>query len=197
MKLYIVRHGRTKNNELGVFHGRLDTPLDNTGRAQAASVAQFLANIEFEAAYSSTLCRSIETLDIILGKRIIPRVCDSRLDERSLGVFEGLTYSEVKQKYSTQAQSWMDNWLSFTPPEGESYDEVRSRVSSFLDDIVQSGRENILVVTHAGIMRTFYALACQDNAMYWKFGCRNCDIALISLSKDGFYTIDYIRPLNG
>lgn len=59
--IVLVRHGRTAANREGIFRGRMDVPLDATGRAQAAATAQLLKTWPLAAIYSSPLSRAART----------------------------------------------------------------------------------------------------------------------------------------
>ena len=56
MKIYLVRHGETDWNLQERMQGQADNPLNDTGRKQAKIVADKLREINFDAAFSSTLC---------------------------------------------------------------------------------------------------------------------------------------------
>lgn len=58
--IYIVRHGQTEENLLGIIQGQKDTSLDDTGIEQAKSVARFLEDVPFDIAFSSDLSRAAE-----------------------------------------------------------------------------------------------------------------------------------------
>ena len=89
VRLYVCRHGETEFNRLGKAQGRrVDAPLNDNGRAQAATVAQLLSGVPLAAAYSSSLTRAKETRDIIVGGRDggrCPLVELSALDEVDFG----------------------------------------------------------------------------------------------------------------
>ena len=69
MKIYLVRHGETDWNLQERMQGQADNPLNDTGRKQAKIVADKLREINFDAAFSSTLCRAAATAEIILGQQ--------------------------------------------------------------------------------------------------------------------------------
>ena len=93
VRLYVCRHGETEFNRLGKAQGRrVDAPLNDNGRAQAAAVAQLLSGVPLATAYSSSLSRAKETRDIIVGANgrdgdggRCPRVELSALDEVDFG----------------------------------------------------------------------------------------------------------------
>ena len=81
MKLYLIRHGQTEWNRSRKLQGQADIPLNSAGRAEAEKLAVALQKHTFRRAFSSPLCRAMQTAEIVLrgwGCRIQP---DERLKE--------------------------------------------------------------------------------------------------------------------
>ncbi len=78
--IYIVRHGQTDWNVKGIYQGRIDIPLNETGREQARKTKKELEGIKFDKVFSSPLKRALETAQIICNNEIIT---DKRIIERS------------------------------------------------------------------------------------------------------------------
>ena len=72
LTFYFIRHGRTVWNEQGLMQGSGDSPLTEEGIQSAVKTGQALQNIDFIAAYSSCLQRTIDTANYIIGERGIP-----------------------------------------------------------------------------------------------------------------------------
>ncbi|TYJ51378.1 hypothetical protein B9479_008056 [Cryptococcus floricola] len=159
-RLYIVRHGRTSYNAQSLLQGKLDIPLSAYGIAQASQSTALFSPIPLHSALTSTLLRAKQTADIILEAHIgvvgEARVEDGRLDERGLGEWEGRRAEEV---------GWVEE-----PEDAETFDEVNTRVSSFLTSLLSSltppasssatseETNNILLVTHEDIITSFARL---------------------------------------
>ena len=90
-RLYIVRHGETAWNLEQRIQGQLDIPLNDTGRGQAARMAQALAGEGIAAVYSSDLSRAAETAAALAQAAGLPLRTDPSLRERGFGHFEGVT----------------------------------------------------------------------------------------------------------
>ena len=60
IQVYVVRHGETEENRLGIIQGHIDTPLNQNGRDQAQRLSEELKSQEFTWAYSSDLSRAAE-----------------------------------------------------------------------------------------------------------------------------------------
>ncbi len=87
MDLYIVRHGETGYNKMGLLQGRTDIPLNQNGIEQAKKAKTELEHINFDLVISSPLKRALETAEIIAPNKEIQ--IDARLNERELGEYEG------------------------------------------------------------------------------------------------------------
>src|SRR4051812_34276241 len=94
--LVIVRHGQSEYNLQNRFTGELDVSLTESGKseAQAAALKLKKMNIAFDHAFTSSLIRAHQTLDIILETLAltghIPVEKSSALNERNYGELQGL-----------------------------------------------------------------------------------------------------------
>jgi bisphosphoglycerate-dependent phosphoglycerate mutase len=59
-KVYIIRHGETEENKLGIIQGQLDTDLNLEGMRQVEVAAKGLKDIPFDVAYTSDLTRALK-----------------------------------------------------------------------------------------------------------------------------------------
>ncbi|OGV49002.1 MAG: hypothetical protein A2X49_12595 [Lentisphaerae bacterium GWF2_52_8] len=94
----MVRHGQTKLNYKLVLQGHMHGELDETGIKQSRAAAKEISRMDISAIYSSDLKRALSTAEQIQKKSGVQVLTDSRLRERKLGVFEGLTLNEIKRK---------------------------------------------------------------------------------------------------
>jgi probable phosphoglycerate mutase len=158
--LLLIRHGETAWNAEHRIQGHLDIPLSATGIRQAASLGQRLAAEAVTAIYSSELARAWLTavpFAARLGLDIIP---DSRLRERSFGVFEGLTADEIAARHPEGFRLWRMRDPAWAMDEGESGQQLIDRVLSALHDIASRHRgETVAVVTHGGVLDVAYRAA--------------------------------------
>lgn len=152
-----MRHGQTAWNALRRFQGQTDIPLDDAGRAQARALAGHLRREEFFAAYASDLSRARETAETILAGRDVPLVLEPRLREMRFGDWEGLDWTQIRERYPQLPETGWSDPNGYTPAGGERFDEVHERVAQVLADLrerAEPGRK-ILVVTHAGVLHSF------------------------------------------
>lgn len=84
--VFLVRHGRSTANSSGVLAGRAEgVELDDTGREQARGAATRLADVPLAAAVVSPVLRCVQTADLLLGDRPVPRFEEPGLAECDYG----------------------------------------------------------------------------------------------------------------
>ena len=111
-------------------------------------------NPGLSAVYCSNLSRSARSAEIIANPHSLIPVEIKDLRERSFGIWEGMTFIEIKEKYPKEFGSWADNPLKYSPVGGESTTEVGERVLQALDEILDKHKgENIALVAHGGVNR--------------------------------------------
>jgi broad specificity phosphatase PhoE len=152
--ILLARHGETDDNREPIrIQGSTDTPLNDTGRAQAAELAQRVLEHGIASLYSSHLSRARETAEIV-GERLgLQPIIDRRLAEADRGDLEGRRWVDVAQDDPELYAAWRAAGASFRFPGGESLAEQDVRVSAALDDIRRAGRLPALVVCHGGSIR--------------------------------------------
>ena len=152
----LARHGETNDNREPMrFQGFTDTPLNETGRAQAHELAQRIVDEAepMRSLWASDLSRARETAEIV-GARIGLGVrLDPRLREASRGRWEGYTFDEIKRSEPEQYAAWMRAGPDWRFPGGESLQEQQDRVLAALNDIEATGELPALVVCHGGSIR--------------------------------------------
>ena len=103
-KLILVRHGQTQMNVDGIFFGKLDPSLNETGKEQCKKTRELLKDrYKYDFIYSSDLKRASETAEIV-NYLDLPIKLDRRLEEIDFGIFEGLSYKEILEKYPAEAK---------------------------------------------------------------------------------------------
>lgn len=131
--LTVVRHGETQYNRDKLLQGQgVDTPLSETGLQQGEAVGRYLKDIKFNNVYVSNLQRAVQTAEIILRNNThcsgTEMVLEPLLRERGFGVAEGRPKEDLKNMANAAGQSCRD----YTPPGGETLDQVRLRFKKFL-----------------------------------------------------------------
>ncbi len=152
--LVLIRHGRIQGYEEKRFIGQTEVPLDPLGRQQACFWKQHIANIHFDRVYSSRLSRCRETAEIICPDTVsIPA---APLNEIHMGDWDGLKFSEIKNKHPQKFKQRGEHMDRFRPENGESFQDLSNRVLPFFIRL-QTVSKRVLVVTHAGVIRVLLA----------------------------------------
>lgn len=144
--IYIVRHGQTSWNVSKRLQGHKSITLTKEGCIEAKMLAEKIKNLEFEKIISSDLIRAKKTAEIINEKLQKEVIFDTRLRSIDYGNLEGRFIPHVTQ----------DEWriLDLTPEEycAESVESAYQRIKSLFDELIEQ-QENVLLVTHGGILR--------------------------------------------
>jgi probable phosphoglycerate mutase len=153
--LYLVRHGETEWNRQQRMQGRLDSRLTAEGREHARAHAALLAREAVEHLYVSPLGRTRETAQLILENCSVPVTYDERLVERSNGAWEGLTISEIAERFPDEWAARTRDPFHHRPPSGENLPDVVARVASFAEHITRAPASRLAIVSHGIAARAF------------------------------------------
>lgn len=169
LKLYIVRHGQTEWNVQEKFQGQLNSPLTEEGKVKIRKTATELADIEFEAVYTSKLGRTVGTAEIILeSNNIEKRKNDneklklqklSELNEIYFGEWQGMTFAEIFVKFPEEAHNYFYDVKNYCAGnvKGEELQDGLKRFLRGLNKIVEENNSgNVLVVTHGAVLELFF-----------------------------------------
>ena len=142
------RHGQTVWNFEDRFQGQTDIALNEIGMAQAERAARLLAALQPDLIFSSDLSRAATTAAPLSRITRLPVILDKDLRERHGGEWEGLTGPEIRARYPAEFLTW-------SPPGGETAAAVADRVSGALERISDSlrGRSLAVVVSHGAAIR--------------------------------------------
>ena len=152
--ILLARHGETDDNRPPVrIMGHRDSPLNETGRAQAHELAARAAAKHPRSLWSSHLLRARETAEILAAELGLRPVVDERLAETYRGEWEGRTWDEVQAAHPDAFAAWRAAGPDFRFPGGESLGEQRDRVVAALEDVRRTGPLPALVVCHGGTIR--------------------------------------------
>lgn len=147
--LLLVRHGRTKANIERRFVGKMDVPLDEHGRGEAALWGERMKGEKFSGLYSSPLSRARETAEQLGSPSLL-----SSLQELDQGIFEGKRLDELDPALLPFFEKWKQDPSSSVIPGGESLGQCRDRVLQGLTECLRQHEPGppVVVVTHQMVM---------------------------------------------
>ncbi|SDJ44749.1 probable phosphoglycerate mutase [Ferrimonas sediminum] len=151
-QFFLIRHGETQWNQQGRLQGSQDSPLTETGLAQAHSLAQDLSQHRFDALYASPLLRARRTAEIINQHQQLPLSTHPGLSERSFGDLEGCSRDERSELWQAMALRFQKNCIDV--PGFEPADSLSKRAMATLEQLHQRHPQAcVAVVTHGEWLR--------------------------------------------
>lgn len=158
--LYLIRHGSTEADGVKRYKGTMDVPLSPEGEEEMKRTFKFISSTleksgkQLDTVYCSGLKRALRSAEIITANLGLRPVVVEKLHERHFGLWEGLTFEEIEERWPGEFKAWAQNPLKHRPKEGESTLEVSERVNGALDGILDNhDGQTIAVVAHGGINR--------------------------------------------
>src|SRR3989338_5397728 len=168
MKIYFARHGQSNYNVIDLCNNnpKINVYLTELGKKQAKNVGEMLKNKKIEIILISELPRTRQTAEIINEYHKVEVRIDKRINDRKTG-FEGKSYYDYIKVIEKDK-------FHIKPKGGESFQEEKKRVFSFLDDLIKMNHKTILVVSHEEIMKIVkgYFENLSDEEM-WNVGVEN------------------------
>ena len=146
--MFLVRHGETTAE--GRFLGASDAPLSPEGVRQAEALAAELAGAGVRLVVSSALQRARRTAAVLAGAWRVPHRVDARLNEKSYGVWDGLTWEEIERADPAGAAAKLADWWGYEAPGAESREGFLARVAGAWGDLRDEAAP-LAVVAHAGV----------------------------------------------
>ena len=176
MKVYIIRHGQSEANAMGVHCGQTDYALTEKGKKEAEEVRKLLRGIKFDKVYSSDLIRANMTGKIALEGYEIEQL--SLIREVSVGSIAGEDIIGLEKKLGEELIRNKKNF-DFRPYGGENSDMIMERASKFLDMLVERGDENVAVFTHAGFYKAMLSVVLGKWIPPHQLVCSNCSLSIL------------------
>ena len=154
-QVYLARHGQTAYNHEGRFQGQQAIPLDDTGRGQAAKLAERAASYGFQALWCSPLLRARETATIVAAQIGLEPIEDERLMETDAGDWTDRSFADVQAESPELFEDFVSAQPHFAFPGGESFDQQEARVAAALE-LIEAGALPTLVVCHGMVIRAAF-----------------------------------------
>ena len=136
-RLVLLRHGQTAWNAQRRIQGQLDAELDDTGHAQAAAVAQEIAELAPVLLWSSDSVRARQTAAYVSKETGLEPTYDARLREHHLAEREGLTHTEYAAVAPEEFAEFIRGNFDAVPG-AETAAVVSERVVAAVTDVLES-----------------------------------------------------------
>ncbi|MCX6784402.1 MAG: histidine phosphatase family protein [Candidatus Komeilibacteria bacterium] len=133
-------HGTTTDNEKDISSGWSDAKLSELGIKQAIQLKDQIKDKKFDVVFCSDLKRATDSANLTF-KGIAPIIQDPRLRECNYGLYNG--------QASNIVEPLQEKTINERFPSGESYEDVKTRLTSFLNFLKQNyDGKKIAIVAH-------------------------------------------------
>lgn len=162
-KITFIRHGATINtDENRLFDDETYPAINAAGKLETEKIAYWIKNkgLKIDEIYSSPALRTVQSA------RIISDICShdfsiiNALTSRKSGVWSGLTFEEIEQKYPNMLEEYHKNPEVYSPEGGETVLSLNTRVCDTINDIIEHNlNKRLIIVTHGEIIQAAIANA--------------------------------------
>ncbi|CAM1354407.1 alpha-ribazole phosphatase [Tenacibaculum insulae] len=150
MEIILVRH-TTPNIEKGICYGQADIGVTDTFLEEIQPILKEVKVDDSETVYYSSPLQRCKLLAEKLSDSII---FDDRLKELDFGDWELQKWDDINK---TELDVWMQDFVNVAATNGESYINLHTRTVQFLTELKTLNKKRVVVVTHAGVIRSLYA----------------------------------------
>lgn len=138
-----------------------EVSLNAEGRLQAQAAARLLSDVDIDHVVTSTLPRTIQTAQIVLGDRTLQIEKQSALREIEAGSMRGVTPSEAQDEFAHAFTRPLTRESCFL--RGETFGSLFERVLPCFEQLLsQKHWKNLLLVAHGGVNRVILSHALRS-----------------------------------
>jgi len=148
MEIYVVRHTKVAIDK-GICYGQTDAPLADSFQEELAVLKNQLPN-DFDQVFSSPLSRCKVLAETFSSKIMF----DDRLKEMNFGDWELNAWNDIPTE---EIQPWYNDFVITETPNGDNFESLFLRCTSFLDELRTKEYNKVLIVTHGGIIRSTWS----------------------------------------
>jgi len=158
-RLYLLRHALVAEKHRDRFNGRTEAVIDpREGRAQTEAMAVYLDGTKPAAIYTSPLKRCLQSAEPLERRFGLKSRVEPGLREMDFGVFDGLSFDQIRQGYPEEMKAWYADLADYRLPQAETMAEVQERAWRAVEGIVNAHpAEAVAVVAHGAVNRLILA----------------------------------------
>lgn len=169
-KIIFIRHGATSYSEESRLYDSEDyPPLNEQGKEETRKLLEWLKVTcpNVDNVYTSSALRSIQSARMIAkGYKLDFEILDN-LKERKAGIWGGLTYGQIQQKYPDLFEQYKADPTGFYLEGAENRTDINKRVSYIIDEVIKKNPyKTILIVTHASVVQSAISSALQIDPVH-------------------------------
>ena len=202
-ELYFIRHGESKTNVESKYAAHMDfnSALTQTGQTQAKLLGKRLKKekIHFDAIYSSSFIRTLETTEIMLENMDIPdqnfHVVHDIIEQQHPG-WRGKLKKDINSSWDALDDKGMG--MDYIPPGGESLKQVERRMATWIENEILTNSKylnknhpmKIAVIGHGqSLQALFHYIMGFDEKLIARFCLYNCSISRFIFNQRGWTII--------
>ncbi len=158
-QLILIPTAQTGWRAQGRLAGDTDLPLDEYGHRQAVAIAEAIAPLRPVAIHCGAERAAKQTATIIAHDLKLKCKPAKELRELDLGLWEGLTLEDLRERFGRVYRQWRADLFSVEPPEGEAASTAAERLHAAVARLARKHHDHCF----AAVLGQFaYALArCQ------------------------------------
>lgn len=149
-KIFLLRHPATMLCGHKRLVGQLDVPLSENGMQDCIEIAQYLSRYPIKKVFSSNLRRTVVLANEIADYLQIPVEYLADLNEVSLGDWDGMYVSTIRQEYSEAYEERGRDILSYRIPNGENFYDLQKRAVRAFEQVVKTPGD-LAIIAHASV----------------------------------------------
>lgn len=151
-RVYLVRHGSTPGNEARAFQTR-ETPLSETGLAQAEKVAERFTRLPIEVILASTMTRAQQTAQAIQQATGVPLISSDLLIEHlKPSAIQGRPHDDPEIRALWEGISPLFA-LGERHSDEENFEDLKARGQKALELIRSREEYHVAVVLHGTFLK--------------------------------------------
>ncbi len=140
IKITYFVHGTTTDNEKEISSGWFDVGLSELGIKQSVELKEKIKDKKFDVVFCSDLKRAVDSAKLIF-EGVVPIIPNKRLRE--------CNYGKYNAQSSAIVEPIQENHITEKFPEGESYEDVKTRIADFLNFLKQNyDDKSVAIVAH-------------------------------------------------
>ena len=181
--IYLLRHGKVEGKAaLNGVSDVLVKPNDQQQICEALVQSEF----SFDRVVTSPLRRCSDLASLYSQRMSVPLSVTSEFQEMNFGEVDGVVFDELKDKWAMLETFWQDP-ASHQLTGAESLQGFHDRVTQAWSQLLNDPSDNILLVTHGGVIRILLAhcldIDWKNPSLYSKLSIENASITHIQITQ--------------
>jgi probable phosphoglycerate mutase len=154
MKIYLARHGRTNYNDLNLCNGdpSVDVHITEVGAKQAETLANRLKETPIDRIFVSEMRRTRQTAEIVNQFHHLEMETAPLLNDHRSG-YEGKDAQLLMDALDVADDRWTARFNG-----GESIEDMKQRVETFIKELKTKPYKTVLIVTSGWVIRVMVAV---------------------------------------